>query len=180
MTGQDSEAFARRASEAGPGKGEAVLFDQGDFDAAYENAAIKVEAAYDYPFLHHATMEPQNTTAHFQGDSIEIWSPCQWPRIGQGIVASTLGLSRDKIKINMIRCGGGFGRRLKNDYMVEAAWISKVINAPVKLVWSREDDVRHDFYRTASFHHFRGGLDASGKITAFRNHTIGFVNTVGE
>jgi len=180
MTGQDSTAFASHARAVGPGDGEELIFEHGDFDTAFANAAVKVEAAYDYPFLHHATMEPQNTTAHFRGDSIEIWSPCQWPRIGQGIVASTLGLTRDQIKINMIRCGGGFGRRLKNDYMVEAAWISKVMNAPVKLLWSREDDVQHDFYRTASFHHFKGGLDANGNIIAFRNHTIGFVNPVGE
>lgn len=180
MTGQDSTAFARHARSVGPRDGEAVLFEQGDFDAAYANAAVKVEAAYDYPFLHHATLEPMNTTAHFQGDGIEIWSPCQWPRIGHGIVASTLGIAPDRIRINMIRCGGGFGRRLKNDYMVEAAWISKVVAAPVKLLWSREDDVRHDFYRTASFHHFRGGLDAQGNLTAFRNHTIGFVNARGE
>jgi isoquinoline 1-oxidoreductase beta subunit len=180
MTGQNSEDFARRAAAAGPGKGEELIFAHGDFDAAYAAAPTKVEAAYHYPFLTHATMEPQNTTAHFQGDSIEIWSPAQWPRIGRNLVATTLGIAPDKVKINLIRCGGGFGRRLKNDYMVEAAWISKEIGAPVKLVWSREDDVRHDFYRTASFHHFRGALDAAGNVVAYRNHTIGFHNALGE
>lgn len=179
-TGQDSEVFARHAEETGPKDGAEIIFAHGDFAAAFAAAATTVEAAYSYPFLHHATMEPQNTTAHFQGDRIEIWSPAQWPRLGLNLVAATLGLEPDKIKINLIRCGGGFGRRLKNDYMVEAAWISKVVGAPVKLVWSREDDVRHDFYRTASFHHFRGGLDEKGKLIAFRNHTIGFHNTLGE
>ncbi len=180
MRGQDSEDFARRAAEAGPGQGEELLFAQGDFAAAYAAAPHKVEAAYHYPFLSHATLEPQNTTAHFQGDSIEIWSPAQWPRVGRNLVASTLGVAPEKVKINLIRCGGGFGRRLKNDYMVEAAWISKEVGAPVKLVWSREDDVRHDFYRTASFHHMRGALDATGKLVAYRNHTIGFHNALGE
>jgi isoquinoline 1-oxidoreductase beta subunit len=178
--GQDSEIFARRAREAGPRSGEELIYARGDFDAAHSTASTTVEAAYDYPFLSHATLEPQNTTAHFKGDSVEIWSPAQWPRIGLNLVASTLGIAPEKVKINLIRCGGGFGRRLKNDYMVEAAWISKVVGAPVKLVWSREDDIRHDFYRTASFHHMRGGLDANGKLIAYRNHTVGFHNAAGE
>lgn len=178
--GQDSEVFARRAREAGPGSGQETVYAHGDFAAAYAASATQVEAAYSYPFLSHATLEPQNTTAHFRGDSIEIWSPAQWPRIGLNLVSQTLGLAPEKIRINLIRCGGGFGRRLKNDYMVEAAWISKVVGAPVKLVWSREDDMRHDFYRTASFHHMRAGLDASGRLVAFRNHTIGFHNAAGE
>jgi isoquinoline 1-oxidoreductase beta subunit len=179
-TGQDSKVFAERAAAAGPQSGGEQIFARGDFDAAFRGAATTVEAAYDYPFLSHATLEPQNTTAHYKGDSIEIWSPAQWPRIGLNLVARTLGLPPEKIRINLIRCGGGFGRRLKNDFMVEAAWISKVVGAPVKLVWSREDDMRHDFYRTASFHHLRGGLDADGKLIAYRNHTIGFHNAAGE
>jgi isoquinoline 1-oxidoreductase beta subunit len=178
--GQDSATFARRARLAGPQSGEERVYAHGDFAAAYAGAATTVEAAYDYPFLSHATLEPQNTTAHFQGDSVELWSPAQWPRIGQNLVARTLGLAPDKVKINLIRCGGGFGRRLKNDYMVEAAWISKIVDAPVKLVWSREDDMRHDFYRTASFHHLKGGLDAAGKLIAYGNHTVGFHNAAGE
>ena len=180
VEGQDTETFARRARNAGPQSGEERIYAHGDFDAAFARAATTVEAAYDYPFLSHATLEPQNTTAHFKGDSVEIWSPAQWPRIGQNLVARTLGLAPDKVTIHLIRCGGGFGRRLKNDYMVEAAWISKVVGAPVKLVWSREDDMRHDFYRTASFHHVRAGLDAAGKLIAYRNHTIGFHNAAGE
>lgn len=180
IEGQSSEEFAKTAARAGPGPGKEKLFAYGNFEAAYASAAKKVEAAYHYPFLTHATMEPQNTTAHFHGDSIELWSPAQWPRIGRNLVATTLGIKPEQVKINLIRCGGGFGRRLKNDYMVEAAWISKVVGAPVKLLWSREDDVRHDFYRTASFHHLRGGLDAKGNLVAYRNHTIGFNNAQGE
>jgi isoquinoline 1-oxidoreductase beta subunit len=180
VAGQSSEDFARRAAEVGPGAGEEIVYAQGDYDTALAGAATVVEAAYDYPFLAHATLEPQNTTAHVRGDTVEIWSPAQWPRLGANLVASTLGVPPANVKIHMIRCGGGFGRRLKNDYMVEAAWISKVVGAPVKLVWSREDDMRHDFYRTASFHHFRAGLDADGKIVAYRNHTVGFVNETGE
>jgi isoquinoline 1-oxidoreductase beta subunit len=180
MRGQDSAAFARRAAEAGPQAGEELVYAHGDFEAAYAAAARTVEAAYDYPFLTHATLEPQNTTAHFRDGKIEIWSPAQWPRVGLNLVASTLDIAPENVTIHMIRCGGGFGRRLKNDYMVEAAWISRVLEAPVKLVWSREDDMRHDFYRTASFHYLRGGVDAAGKLVAYANHTIGFNNSLGE
>ena len=178
--GQDSETFARRARASGPQSGQERIYAHGDFDAAFAAAATRVEAAYEYPFLSHATLEPQNTTAHFTGDAVEIWSPAQWPRIGQNLVAQTLGIAPDKVRIHLIRCGGGFGRRLKNDYMIEAAWISKVVGAPVKLVWSREDDIRHDFYRTASFHHLKAGLDADGRLVAYRNHTVGFHNAAGE
>jgi len=180
MQGQDSASFARRAFDTGPKSGEELIYVKGDFTAAYASAATRVEAAYHYPFLSHATMEPMNTTAHFQEGRLEIWSPAQWPRVGLNLVATTLGVAPDRIKINLIRCGGGFGRRLKNDYMVEAAWISMVMGRPVKLVWSREDDMQHDFYRSASFHHMRGGLDANGKLIAFRNHTVGFHNALGE
>jgi isoquinoline 1-oxidoreductase beta subunit len=180
VAGQDSEVFARRAAAAGPQSGESRVYAHGDFDAAYAAAATRVEAAYDYPFLSHATLEPQNTTAHFRDGAVEIWSPAQWPRIGHNLVADTLGIAPENVRIHLIRCGGGFGRRLKNDYMVEAAWIAKQVGVPVKLVWSREDDMRHDFYRTASFHHLRGGLDTNGRLVAYRNHTIGFHNAAGE
>src|SRR5690606_16762163 len=92
MTGQDSDAFARHAAEVGPGAGEEIVYTSGDYDAAMQQAATTVEAAYSYPFLAHATLEPQNTTAHVQGDMVEIWSPAQWPRLGANLVASTLGV----------------------------------------------------------------------------------------
>ena len=133
-----------------------------------------IDAAYAYPFLPHASLEPQNCTAHVQGDRVEIWAPTQNPAPGAQMVAATLGIPVRNVAIHMIRCGGGFGRRLRNDYMIEAAVISQRTGAPVKLLWSRQDDMQHDFYRPAGFHFLKAGLDGSGNVIAFRDHFITF------
>jgi isoquinoline 1-oxidoreductase subunit beta len=171
---QSSAGFAKQAvalSMQAPG---AKLVADGDVAQALSASAQRLEAAYSYPFLSHATLEPQNCTAHFRDGKVEIWAPTQNPDAGRKIVAKTLGLTDADITIHMTRCGGGFGRRLMNDYMVEAAWISKQAGAPVKLLWNREDDIQHDFYRPAGFHFFKAGLDATGKLQAFSDHFVSF------
>ena len=171
---QSSTRFARQAVEISAQAPGAKLVADGDVNQSLGTSATRLEAAYSYPFLSHATLEPQNCTAHFHDGKVEIWAPTQNPDAGRKIVAKTLGLTDADITIHMLRCGGGFGRRLMNDYMVEAAWISKQAGAPVKLLWNRQDDVQHDFYRPAGFHFFKAGLDAGGKLQAFSDHFVSF------
>ncbi len=174
---KDSWSALQQAAEGLKDKpGKKVLHETGDADAATAAAATSVGAYYTYHFAAHANLEPQNCTAWFKGDTVELWAPTQSPTRGVTAVARLLGISQDAVMLHQTRVGGGFGRRLVNDYACEAAAISRAINAPVKLTWTREDDMQHDFYRTAGFHAFMGGLDEGGKLTAWQDHIITFSN----
>jgi isoquinoline 1-oxidoreductase subunit beta len=171
---QSSVGFAERAAKLAEGAPASYLRRDGDVATSLKGAAHVVEAAYSYPFLSHINLEPQNCTAHFQDDKVVLWAPTQNPGPGAKLVAATLGIPESDVTVNMTRIGGGFGRRLRNDFMAEAAWISKQVGAPVKLLWNRQDDMQHDFYRPAGFHFLKGGLDAKGGLTALSDHFVTF------
>ena len=171
---QSTVGFAAKAKELFAAPPIKTVRNDGEVDAALAKAVKTVDATYDYPFIAHATLEPQNCTAHFHDGRMEIWAPSQNPISGRGLIAKHLGIDATTIDIHMMRNGGGFGRRLNNDYMVEAAFIAKEAGVPVKLVWSREDDMRHDFYRPGGHHHLKGGVDAAGKVVAWKDHFVSY------
>jgi len=173
---QSSEGFKKRAEELLNSTPANSLRKYGDVDSALKSSAKVIEATYAYPFIAHVTLEPQGATAHWKDGKLEMWSTSTLPGNGLSLVAKTLGIQESDITTHMVRSGGSFGRRLQNDYLVEAAWIAKQtakqIDAPVKLLWSREDDIAHDPFRPGGTFGFKGGLDAQGKITAWRQHFI--------
>jgi isoquinoline 1-oxidoreductase beta subunit len=141
----------------------------GDFDAALAAAAIRHEAIYQVPFLAHATMEPMNCTADVRKGRCEVWAPTQDPEGAQQVAALVSGLEPKAIKLHPTRMGGGFGRRFYSDYVAEAVHLSKSVGAPVQVVWTREDDIRHCFFRPAGIHRLQAGLTA-GRVSAWSHH----------
>ena len=169
---QSTAAWEKLAAEAKARPPGMAVHSSGDVAAALAGAAKRVRADYAYPFIPHVALEPMNCTARVTGDKVEIWAPTQNPEPGRAAVAKTLGVPPENITIHMMRVGGGFGRRLQNDYMVEAAAIAKQAGRPIKLTWTREDDVTQDYLRPGGWHFLEAGLDAQGRCVAWDNHFI--------
>lgn len=166
------EADAARLIGGAP---QTSVFKAGDPDGALAKAAKVVTADYEYPFLAHAPLEPQNCTGLFRDGKLELWAPSQAPAGGRAETAKLCGLSPDDLTIHMTRIGGGFGRRLMNDYMVIAGQVAKAMpGVPVKVLYDRTDDFRHDFYRPAGWHRLTAGLDAKGDLVALKDHFATF------
>lgn len=137
------------------------------------NAVTKVEASYQLPFLAHAAMEPMNCTVHMRNDGCEIWVGTQAPAWAQQAAAKTAGLPLERVVVHNHLIGGGFGRRLDVDGIIRAVEIAKHVEGPVKVVWTREEDIQHDVYRPMFFHRLSAGLDAKGLPIAFRHRYAG-------
>jgi isoquinoline 1-oxidoreductase beta subunit len=164
--GDNSEDFWSENAALLETEGQIVL-DDGDFTAAMSSASKTIQYRYQVPFVSHAPLEPQNCYAYVQDDQCHIIVPTQMPSGASRAAAAVTGLPRENIRVDLTRVGGGFGRRLTNDYVAEAAMISMKTGWPIKLQWSREDDIKHDFYRPAGLHEMRAGLDDDGKVVAW-------------
>jgi isoquinoline 1-oxidoreductase beta subunit len=164
--GLSSASIARQLESLADGPGLAPR-RRGDAAAALASAARTLEARYEFPFLAHATLEPMNCTAHVRPGGCEIWAPTQHPQLLQQMAARLLGLAPADVRVHVTLLGGGFGRRAMPDFALEAVQLSKAAGAPVKVVWTREDDFQHDFYRPASHHHLRAALDERGHLVGW-------------
>lgn len=151
---------------AKPGK---VVRNDGDAEKAFAGAAKKVEATYEFPFAPHACMEPMNCTVHIRPEGAEAWVPTQAPQWAQEVIAGVAKLPKESVVVHTTLMGGGFGRRYQADFVMEAAQVAKATGKPVMVLWTREDDMQHDFYRPASYHRFWGALDDKGNLLGWKH-----------
>ena len=168
----DSVAFKSTMEEAArkPGK---VVRDNGSVDTAMAGAARRLDAEYYIPHLAHASMEPPAATVRIENGKAEVWTCVQSPQAARDLVAKRLGMSPDDVTVHVTLLGGGFGRKSKPDYAIEAAVVSKAMDGkPVKVTWTREDDLAHDYFHTVSVEHLEAGLDAQGKPVAWMHRTV--------
>lgn len=145
----------------------------GDVDAAFQTAAKVIKGEYQCPFLPHSPLEPMNFFAHVKEDAVELVGPSQTPQAARQAVSKLVNIPQEKITLEITRLGGGFGRRLKFDYVVEAAELSSIIKKPVKVIWSREDDMMGGSYRPAVRYRFEAALDAQGNMTGYKLRGVG-------
>jgi len=174
MAGVSSAGMYQKWAELAKTPTAAERLKTGDVHATLASGAKRIQAAYEVPFLAHVCMEPMNATAHFKGDAVEIWAPTQAQSWNQHAVAQLTGLPAAAITIHTTYLGGGFGRRLENDFVLDAVETSRAAgNIPVKVIWTREDDIQHDFYRPASHNVMEAALGADGMPIAWRHRIVG-------
>lgn len=167
LASTSSAAISRRYHElARNGTGKSIRSD-GNAENGFRTASKIIEASYEAPYLAHATMEPQNCTAFFNWDECEIWAPTQFPQLARETAARVSGLAHARIRVNQTFLGGGFGRRIPQDYVEEAVRVSMAVKKPVKVLWSREEDMRNDFFRPAAVNYYKAGLGKNGEVTGF-------------
>jgi isoquinoline 1-oxidoreductase beta subunit len=167
----DSTAYKATLEQAARAAGD-VVRSQGNVEAAMSTAARRVEAEYYIPHMAQAPMEPPSATARIVDGRCEVWTATQAPQVTRDRVAKRLGLPVDRVTVNVTLLGGGFGRKSKPDYVLEAALLSQAMNAPVKVTWTREDDVQHGYYHTVSVERLEAGLDAAGKPVAWLHRSV--------
>ena len=164
-------------------RGDELIDERGDVDAEFSNTENQtLTAFYEYPFVSHFCLEPMNCSAHYKAgtngekDTLELWMPTQFPAGAYRVTKPMFGLEQEQVTIHQMRLGGSFGRRISTEYVCEAIEMSRRVGAPVKHTWTREDDIRHDFFRVGGFQSVKGALSASGKLVAFEDHFIGMTN----
>ena len=166
----DSSEYTQILKENVSKKGK-LIQEKGDVDRAFKNSAKVKEALYELPHLVHAPMEVPNATASFDNGTCEIWAPVQAPQVTRKEVSDLLGIDLEKVTIHVTLLGGGFGRKSKPDFVLEAAWLSREIGSPVQVIWSREDDIRHSYYHAVSAQYMKAGLNADGKVNSWLHRT---------
>jgi isoquinoline 1-oxidoreductase beta subunit len=171
-TDQIRQQAIQLAGEAGA----ETLVEQGDVDAIFAGSERQVEGFYSADFATHAPLEPQNCTAHFSNGAIEVWAPSQTPTATKAGLVKLLALPEDKVTVHQVRGGGGFGRRLENDYAREAALIARKVSAPVMLQWTREDEMAFGYFRPPAFDALKASLDNRGRLSAWQHHVIAVSN----
>ena len=169
--GLDDEKIRKVLINASKKKG-SVVRKEGDVKKALKSSKNIIEALYESPLQAHATMEPMNCTAYVQKDKCQVWAGTQDPNGARKIASKITGLSKKKVEVNVTFLGGGFGRRAFNDYVNEAVEISKKMMKPVKMIWSREEDMQHDYYRPSSVHVMKGAFDQNDNLTTFKHRIV--------
>ena len=171
-TSEDSERRRSECQQLAALAPERIVRNDGDVDRAFAEAAYRLEAVYELPLLAHAPMEPMNCVADVRHNRCEVWAPTQNPEGARDVAARISQVPQDSVTIHVTRSGGGFGRRFYADFVAEATLLSKAAGAPIQVIWTREDDIQHDFYRPASYHLMRGSLGVNGELLSWSQHLI--------